>query len=410
MKLLIIHNSYRQPGGEDVVFEQERQMLQGEGHVVAVYRRSNWEPEAQSLLGQARLVPKVVWSSDARKEIAQLLHKHRPDLVHVHNTFFMISPSIYEACEEAGVPVVQTLHNYRLMCPAATFFRNGHVCEECMEHSLWNSVLHGCYRGSRPATAVVAIMLAIHRQLRTYARKNQSFIALTEFSRSKFIQGGLPGSRIFVKPNFVHPDPGLGSGNREYAVFVGRLSPEKRVSTLLQAWQRLPERIPLLIIGGGPERPHLESDAKRQDIEGIYFQGPLPRNHTIAAIQNARFLVFPSEWYENFPVTIVEAFASGTPVLASRLGAMREIIEDGRTGLFFEPGNPDDLARTVAWAWSHRYHLDQMGRQVRREYETKYTAAVNYRQLMSIYGSILSPQTAEMPVHQDDIQPVVRPS
>jgi glycosyltransferase involved in cell wall biosynthesis len=410
MKLLIVHNSYRQPGGEDVVFEQEREMLQAQGHAVAVYRRSNWEVEAQSLLARVSMVPKVVWAPEARKEVARVLQQHRPDLVHIHNTFFMISPSIYQACEEAGVPVVQTLHNYRLLCPAATFFRDGRVCEECMQQSLWHSVLHGCYRDSRPATAVVALMLAVHRQFKTWTRNRLCFIALTEFSRAKFIQGGFPASRIFVKPNFVHPDPGLGSGGRDYALFVGRLSPEKRVSTVLSAWQRLPERIPLLVIGGGPERSHLEARAKRRDIEGVYFQGPLPRRHTIAAIQNARFLVFSSEWYENFPVTIAEAFACGTPVIASRMGAMCEIIEDGRTGLFFQPGDPEDLARKVAWAWSHPDRLEEIGREARREYETKYTAEVNYQQLMRIYRAALSSQTAERTVGQKELEPAARSS
>jgi len=399
MKVLIVHNSYQQPGGEDVVFEQERQMLENEGHQVVVYRRSNWEIDAQSLFSRLTLAPKVIWSPEARREMAELLRKHRPDLVHVHNTFAMMSPSIFAACQDSGVPVVQTLHNYRLFCPAATFFRHGHICEECVHENLWRSVVHGCYRDSRPATGAIALMLATHRHLKTWTQPSHYYIALTDFSRRKFVEGGLPEDKIFVKPNFVHPDPGLGSGDREYALFVGRLSPEKRVSTLLTAWQRLRERIPLLIIGGGPERPNLEADAKRRDITGLYFQGPLPRKHTIAAIQNARFLVFSSEWYENFPVTIAEAFACGTPVIASRLGAMQEIIEDGRTGLLFRPGDSEALADKVSWAWNHSGPLREMAEEARREYQLKYTRATNYPQLMRIYQSVTSsqPVTASSP-------------
>ena len=390
MRILIVHNSYQQPGGEDVVFEQERQMLESHGQEVIVYRRSNWELDTWSRARRVGLAENVIWSSEARREVSQLLQKHRPDLVHVHNTFVMISPSIFGACEELGVPVVQTLHNYRLFCPAATFFRHGHVCEECVDTGLWRSVLHGCYRGSRTATAVIALMLATHRRLKTWTGDRHYYIALTEFSKRKFVRAGLPAERIFVKPNFVHPDPGTSEGDREYALFVGRLSPEKRVSTLVSAWQRLPQRIPLLIVGGGPERARLEADTKRRDVTGIYFQGQLPRKHTIQAIKNARFLVFSSEWYENFPVTIAEACACGTPVITSRLGAMEEIIDDGRTGLFFTPGDADDLAAKVNWAWNHPSELREMAQEARREYQRRYTMEANYPQLMRIYGQALS--------------------
>jgi glycosyltransferase involved in cell wall biosynthesis len=395
MKVLIIHNSYQQPGGEDVVFEQERRMLESRGHQVVAYRRSNWEVHSQSLASRLTIAPNLIWSPEARWDVAKRVQEHKPDLVHIHNTFLMISPSIFSVLEELGLPVVQTLHNYRLFCPAATFFRDGHVCEECVQKSLWRSVLHGCYRDSRAATSVVALMLATHRRLKTWSRSNQTYIALTEFSRQKFIRAGLVKDRLFVKPNFVHPDPGVGPASREYALFVGRLSPEKRVSTVLAAWQRLRQRIPLLIVGGGPERAELEADAKRQDISGIYFEGPLPRTHTITAIQKARILLFSSEWYENFPVTIAEAFACGTPVIASRLGAMREIIDEGRTGLLFQPGNPDDLAEKVAWAWNRPDDLEEIGRGARLEYEAKYTEEKNYEQLMRIYETAMSWRAAE---------------
>jgi len=385
LKILLVHNAYQQPGGEDVVFDQERLMLDNAGHEVLVYRRSNWEVDEYRGVRRVALAKRTLWASDTRREFLQLLSKHKPDVVHVHNTFVMISPSIYSACYESKVPVVQTLHNYRLLCPAATFFRKGKVCEECVESSLWRSVKYGCYHGSRSATAVLALMLASHRARGTWQREITYFVALTEFSRRKFVEGGLPAERILVKPNFVHPDPGARTGDGDYALFVGRLSPEKRVSTVLAAWMRHHLQIPLCVIGGGPDRAQLEEQAAHGGLTNIRFLGQVPRAQTLQAINNARFLVFSSEWYENFPVTIAESFACSTPVITSRMGAMEEIVSDGRTGLLFAPGDPDDLAQKVEWAWNHPAEMRSMGMEARREYESKYTAEKNYPMLMEIY-------------------------
>jgi len=385
VKVLLVHNAYQRPGGEDVVFAQEAQMLKNAGHEVILYQRSNWDVERYQGLRKISLAKGTIWASDSRRDFLGLLQREKPDVVHVHNTFMMISPSIYSACGEVGVPVVQTLHNYRLLCPGATLFREGKVCEECVGHSFLPSVIHGCYHDSRSTTAVVAIMLTTHRQRGTYQNEVTSYVALTEFSRRKFIEGGLPAEKIFVKPNFVDPDPGARTSDGEYALFVGRLSPEKRVSTVLAAWKRLPKAIPIKVIGGGPDKAQLEAQAAKDGLDNVEFLGQLPREQTLAAINNARFLVFSSEWYENFPVTIAEAFACSTPVVASNMGAMQEIVSDGRTGLFFASGDPEDLAQRVLWAWNHPNEIRAMGREARREYESKYTAAKNYPQLMEIY-------------------------
>jgi glycosyltransferase involved in cell wall biosynthesis len=389
MKILLVHNTYQQPGGEDVVFNQERQLLEGAGHQVLTYCRSNSEIAGHSLFWRPSLAVKTIWAKDTRRNFAGLLRRERPDLVHVHNTFVMVSPSIYAACHEARVPVVQTLHNYRLLCPAAIFFRHGRVCEECFEHSLWRSVVHGCYRNSRAATSAVALMLAVHRWRRTWTRGVNCFIALSEFSRGKFIEGGIPAEKIALKPNFVYADPGCRGISGQYALFIGRLSPEKRVVTLLAAWQRLRAPIPLRIIGGGPEREFLEASAKQPGLSNVCFLGQLPRDEVISALKGARFLLFTSEWYENFPVSIAEAFACGVPVICSRLGAMQEIVADGRTGLHFTPGDAQDLAAKVEWAWTHPEEMAAMGRAARAEYEAKYTAERNYEMLMEIYEKVL---------------------
>jgi glycosyltransferase involved in cell wall biosynthesis len=385
VKVLLVHNTYQQPGGEDVVFEQEARMLRNAGHQVILYQRSNWEVQAYHGLQKIRLAKGTIWASDTRRDFLNLLRDQKPDVVHAHNTFMMISPSVYSACYEEKVPVVQTLHNYRLLCPAATLFRNGKVCEECVGGSLLHSVQHACYHKSRPTTAVVALMLAAHRLRGTWEREITSYVALTDFSRSKFIEGGLPPDKIFVKPNFVDPDPGARTADGDYALFVGRLSPEKRVSTVLAAWKRLRLAIPIRVLGGGPDRAQLEAQAVQDGLATVTFLGQVPREQTLAAINNARFLVFSSEWYENFPVTIAEAFACRTPVIASRMGAMKEIVSEGRTGLFFSPGDPDDLAEKVEWAWSHPDEMRAMGVEARKEYELKYTAEKNYPMLMEIY-------------------------
>lgn len=385
MKVLLVHNRYQQPGGEDTVFRLEQQLLKRFGHRIVTYTRTNQEVNRYASFRRPLLFKQMIWAEDARQDVSRILREERPDIVHVHNTFTQISPSIYAECREAGIPVVQTLHNFRLLCPAATFYRSGHVCEECITHSLQRGVIHGCYRNSRLATAAVTAMLVAHRSLHTWNSNINAYIALTEFARKKFICGGLSPEKIFVKPNFVAPDPGLSAQRGGYALFVGRLSAEKGLSTLLRAWTRFKKAIPLRIVGDGPLRTDLENYAASNSLSSVRFLGRLDHDKTWAAIKEASFLILPSECYENFPMTIVEAFASATPVICSGQGAMQEIVEDHGTGLHFEPNNSDDLADKVAWAWSRPARMRTMGMSARGEYELKYTAEKNYMLLMDIY-------------------------
>ena len=405
LKILAVHNAYRQPGGEDVAFEQEVEMLKQAGENVIHYRRTNSEIDSYSGVGYVGLVKGTVWASDTRREFAALLEREKPDIVHVHNTFVLISPSIYSACAEAGIPVVQTLHNFRLLCPVATLFREGKVCEECVDHSLMRSVQHGCYSQSRTATAVVASMLAYHRLRDTWSREIASFVALSDFARRKFVQGGLPADRISVKPNFVVPDPGARTGEGEFALFVGRLSPEKRVNTILEAWRHLRTSIPLVIMGDGPERPGLEKQA--QGLSGVRFTGRVPREEVLAAMNRARFLIFPSDLCENFPVTLVESFACGTPVICSRIGAMQDIVADGSTGLHFTTGDGEDLARKVEWAWAHPEETRKMGELARQEYLARYTAEKNYPILMEIYRRTIEQHQARTTLRAKAAEPAL---
>ncbi len=388
MCVLLIHNRYRQPGGEDVVFDMERMLLEHYGHKVITFVEDNARLEGVNPL---KVTMEAIWSREAQRNIRNLIEETRPDVVHFHNTFLRISPAAYYVVKEIGLPVVQTLHNYRLICPGSLLMRDGRVCEDCLGRVIpWPGTVHGCWRNSRTGTAVVVAMLAIHRLLKTWTKQVDVYIALTEFAQRKFIEGGLPVEKIVVKPNFVYPDPGSGEHKGNFALFVGRLSKEKGVRTLLSAW-RLLKGIPLKIVGDGPLMAEVKEHVERKRLV-IEVLGWRPREEVFALMQAASFLLVPSEWYESFPMAIAEAFACGLPVIASKLGAMAEIIEDRRTGLLFEPGNPEDLAAKVEWLFSHHQELARMSKEARAEYEAKYTAERNYEMLMAIYHRVLGRQ------------------
>lgn len=388
VKVLVAHNFYQQPGGEDVVFRAETDLLRSGGHEVIEFVEDNTRLDGMNPL---KAVVDAVWSREAKRRIRRLIEEKKPDVAHFHNTFLRISPAAYYACKETGVPVVQTLHNYRLVCPGALLMRNGRVCEDCLGKAVpWPGVVHGCWRGSQMQTAVVAGMLTAHRLLKTWQEQVDVYIALTEFARRKFIGGGLPADKIVVKPNFVAPDPGEREAPGRYALFVGRLSPEKGLGTLVKAWQSLKE-IPLKVAGDGPLWEQVQAFAA--GCGSMEVLGMRPHDEVIALLKGACFLVFPSELYETFGMVIAEAFACGVPVIASRLGAMAEIMEDGRTGLLFEPGNAEDLAEKVTWAWAHPREMEEMGKEARREYEAKYTAERNYEMLMEIYRKAMAKTT-----------------
>jgi len=390
MKIMMVHNTYQEAGGEDVVFESEKRLLERSGQTVIPYVRSNMELQNASFLDRIAIAPRMVWSSKARQEFAAILDARNPDIVHIHNTFFVISPSIYSACSERGIPVVQTLHNFRLLCPGANFFRDGIICSDCVDQNLLQSIRHACYRNSRGATAGVVLMLSLHRALDTWRSSVTRFIVLTEFAKEKFVAAGFPVDKFVVKPNFADPDPRERVGAGEYALYVGRLMGNKGSEVLLNAWKKLCAPYPLQIIGDGPERAAREAQVRALQLTGVTFRGRLSHGAVIEAIKGARFIVVPSILYEGFPMSIVESLACGTPVLCSRLGGMIEIVEDGVTGLHFNPGDPQDLARTVHWAWNHPVELAQMGRAARRKFERDYTAEKNYSLLMEIYEQAMA--------------------
>lgn len=384
MNILLLHNGYHFRGGEDIAVEQEHALLREHGHDVRLLLEHN--DSINGIDGAVSAAVSAVYSARSRKRVAEELRAFRPDVVHVHNFFPLLSPSVYLACHEAGIPVVQTLHNYRLICPGALLFREGHPCEDCVGRSVpWPGVQHACYRGSRPGTAAVAAMLTVHRALQTWTERVDVYVALSQFARDKFAQGGLPLEKIVVKPNFADLNGSIAQGNGEFALYAGRLVPEKGVATMIAAWRQLTCLVPLRIYGEGPFIGDLQAQLAQGDSQAITFAGHIARAEFMQEMKKARFLLFPSECYENFPMTIVEAFACGIPVIASRLAAMQEIVSDASTGLLFNPGDPMDLARKVEWAWTHPREMHEMGKAARKEYELKYTAAINYQQLLGIY-------------------------
>ncbi|BDA72011.1 probable glycosyl transferase [Rivularia sp. IAM M-261] len=386
MRILSIHNCYQIRGGEDESRQAEERLLREMGHEVEVYEEHN---DRIATMNSIHVASRTIWSQEAYQTVKQQLNKHTHDLIHVQNFFPLISPSIYYAAKAQGVPVVQTLRNYRLLCPNGLFFRDGQVCEDCVGKFVpLPGVVHGCYRESQVASAAVATMLTLHRTLRTWDNMVDIYIALTEFARQKFIQGGFSASKIVVKPNFVHPDPGSGSGSGGYALFVGRLSVEKGLDTLLAAWEHLGGHIPLKIIGEGPLAAEVESATKR--LPQVEWLGRRPMKEVYTLMGEAMFLIFPSKWYETFGRVAVEAFAKGTPVIAADIGAIAELVDSGRTGLLFPPGDSEKLAAQVEWAVSHPTELAQMRQEARAEYETKYTAEKNYQRLMEIYTQVKS--------------------
>ena len=377
MRVLIAHNYYQQPGGEDAVVAEEVALLERNNIEVELYSKHNDSIQA---MPSAQLAIDTLWSRKSASEVSDIIKRFKPDVIHTHNTFPLISPSLYYAAARQNIPVVQTLHNFRLFCAQAMFMRDGKVCEDCLGKLAWRGVMRGCYHGSKIQSAAVVSMQGLHRILGTYQHKVTRYIALNQFCSDKFIEAGLPKARMRVKPNFI--DLPLLENNssqaRQGGLFVGRLSKEKGLATLAEA-TTIYIQAKIDVIGVGPEEPMLKNNA---NIRLLGWKTPVD---IYTRMRSATYLVMPSIWYENFPRTLVEAFACGLPVIASRLGAMAELIDDGLTGLLFEPGNAKDLAEKLQWADNHPDEMIKMGREARWEYDTKYTSIINFKQLMEIY-------------------------
>ena len=377
LRVMVAHNHYQHRGGEDVVVDAECNLLRKHGHEVLLYERHNHEIEASSS-GKIGLLRDTLWSRQSAAQVRELFQQFRPDVLHVHNTLPLISPAIYWAAADAGVPVVQTLHNFRLLCPQGLMLREQKVCEDCLGRAPWPAVRHACYRGSTAQSAAVAATVQLHRSLGTWRKKVTRYIALNDFCRDKFVQGGLPAERIRVKPNFCATPP-LPAGPRDGFLFVGRLAPEKGVHTLAAAARLLAPGLTIRVAGGGPEREVLA------DIPAVEPLGSLNQANVYKELGQAQALIVPSVWYENFPMTVVEAFGHGVPVIASRIGALASLVKHQQTGLLFEAGNAQDLADTLQWAANNPEAMAQMGAAARQYFMATLTEDVNIRLLEQIY-------------------------
>ncbi len=394
--ILFVHNRYQYEGGEDTVLAAESRLLRQRGHRVAFFTVDNTRiPEERSLVVAGKLAISTTWSRSARRQLERAILSFAPDIVHVHNTFPLISPAIYSVCQNYDVPVVQTLHNYRLLCLNAYLFRDGHPCQECVGRLIpFPGVRYACYRHSRQQSLAVAAMLTSHRLRGTWHTEVDRFIALSEFARQRFIDGGLPAEKITVKSNFLAEDPGTGDGTGGYVAFVGRLDQTKGVQTLLDAWQLYGAPFPLRIVGDGPLAQEVAGVADRHPL--ITYLGRVNHRQVLSTLQGATAMAFPSPLYENFPMSILESFACGTPVIASDTGSTAEIVTNEVNGLKFQPENANELAARVGYLANQPELAGRLRREARITFEQQYTAAINYDLLSDIYREVIEQRQLDL--------------
>jgi glycosyltransferase involved in cell wall biosynthesis len=393
MKILFLHNYYQHLGGEDLSFESEVMQLRARGHQVMSLTRDNREmnlPRLHSIgMGNIGLAVRAIWSQSARDDVEQAIEEFRPDVMHCNNLFPQFSASVYGAAQRAGVPIVQALRNYRYFCSNSFLFRDGKICEDCLQNgNLLSALRHRCYRDSLLATSAVAAMQTTHRMIGTWNRVVDLFFTPSQFAREIYIRGGFDPDQIMVKPNFIDPDPGAGCGNGEYGMFVGRLSHEKGLDVVFRAWRKMPDPPPILIVGEGPMRDEVVELAKSNSK--IQYLGPSSHSNILNLLGNAKFLVMPSVWYETFGRTIAESFSRGTPVLASRLGAMAELVQHGENGFLFEAKDDQDLSNQVTQIRSLDSESQKRMRQAaRKSYLDRYTSEATYELLIQMYQTAL---------------------
>jgi len=390
VRILKVHNFYTQTGGEDTVFQAETALLRSKSHEVIEYHEFNKKIES---MNRAFVALQTIWSQSSHDKMKKFLRKSKPQIVHFHNTFPLISPSAYYACQELNIPVVQTLDNQRLICPAASFYRDGKLCLDCLGKTpAWPGVLHACYHDSHLHTAVVASMLTLHRWLGTWQTKIDIFLCSTKFYRDLFVSAGFPSDKIVVMPHFVQQQqlqPASVKKTEEYALFVGRLDPEKGVNTLLEAWRLLD--LPLKIRGSGRLDETARAFVRQHNMNNVEFVGRLEEQELSDLIGNARFLIMPSEgYYETFGMVIIEAYSRGVPVIASNIGVVPELVSDKQTGLLFEPGNARDLADKARWMWDHPTEASAMGGNGLNVYKKRFTQDQCYQTLIETYERLIN--------------------
>jgi glycosyltransferase involved in cell wall biosynthesis len=390
IRILMVHNYYQQRGGEDESVEQDIQLLREHGHEVDCYTKHNDEIDRYSLLQKSSLLFSTTWSGQAYREIEERIRLFQPDVIHSQNFFPLISPSMYDAAKKFHIPVVQTLRNYRLMCCNGLFFRDGKMCELCLNRIPLAGVRYGCYRDSRIQSLAVALMIAHHRLSKTWQNKVSRFITLGNFAKGKFIEGGLPAEKISIRPNFLQNAPEYTGIKREgFALFIGRLSAEKGIQTLLKAWKLLLD-IPLVLVGDGPMKGWVEDFVRNENLSNVLLAGRLDQAGVFDYLHRAEMLIVPSEWYETFGRVVMEAFASGTPVIASRIGALQDLVAHEETGLLFQPGDSRDLAAKVRQMSGDKSLREILSQRARVLFKEQYSSDRAYTLLMEIYAQAIN--------------------
>ncbi|MEU6809320.1 glycosyltransferase [Streptomyces sp. NPDC046831] len=392
MHVLVVHNRYAsaQPSGENKVVDQEVALLRGAGHRVEVFERRSDDIAARSLPGKAALPLLVPWNPAVRAELAARLRAGRPDVVHVHNVFPLLSPAVLAACADTGVPAVATLHNYTQVCPPGTLQRDGRPCAECVGSTPLPAVRHGCYRGSRLATVPLAVSLSVNR--RRWWSGVERFFCISAAQRDVLVRAGMPAERLAVKHNFV-PDPGVRrAGAGEHLLFLGRLAEVKGVRLLMAAWDGIAAGggvgVPLLVAGAGPlEREVAAWAAGRDDVR---YAGLYDAEQCRQAVARSVAVVAPSTWREAFGLVAVEAMAAGVPAVAAGHGAFVELVEDGVTGLLHRPGEPASLASCLRRITADPARNQEMGQAARRRYERDFSPAVGLERLVEGYRTAIA--------------------
>lgn len=386
-RVLIVHNYYQIPGGEDTVVSNEKKMLEENGHSVFMYTRYNDEIKKKGLIGKLLLPFETIYSFKTIREIKRIIVEKKIDIVHVHNTFPLISPSVYSASKKTGAKVVQTIHNFRLLCPAATFVRDNKICEDCVNKGLLSSIKHNCYRNSRLQTIIAALMLKFNRVIGSY-NKVDAYIALTEFNKNK-LSNLISEEKIYVKPNFCEKTniPIVPIEKREYFMFLGRLDKLKGVNLLVEAWKDIKGE-ELIIVGTGPEEDYLEKFIKENNMKNVKLLGYKEKNEAMKLLSKAKALIVPSQWYEGFPMTIVEAMACSVFIIGSNLGNISEVIDERFNGMLFRYDDADSIKNIIEYLFNNYDELLELSTNAYKNYIRNYTSESNLKILENIYNNL----------------------
>lgn len=385
LTILQVHNVQLHRGGADVVLDRERDLLLAHGHQVPRFVVENREIEN---IGKLRAGLKAIWNREAIRQVQAAIVQHQPDVAHVHTPFPLLSPAVFRGIKSQGIPTVETVHSYRFSCINALFYREGKVCESCVGKKFsWPAIAHKCYKDSAAASTALASSLALHHLIGTFQHHVDAYLTLTDFAREKLLAEGFPAEKVLVKPNFVLGPQQPGAGGGQFAMFVGRLVPEKGIRTVVKAWQNIDPAMRLVIIGEGPLLPELQALAA--DMPNIEFHPWMPNADVLEKMRQAEFVVFSSEIYEAGPLVLMEAYSCGTPVVASDVGNFTTLVHPDRTGVRYRCGDADDLARQVNRLIEHPHLLQGMRQHAFQEYLERYSPEVNYGLLMDVYQRVM---------------------